>query len=81
MKRSEMIRLISNWLLESAPETYNMQFSYGRQLAAEDLLAKIESAGMLPPMSPTDRYKDRLYAQAALEYFKWEPEDDKKGEK
>jgi hypothetical protein len=53
VKKSEMIALISNWLLEVAPETYKSQSSIGRNIHAEDLLSTIEAAGMLPPTTAT----------------------------
>ncbi len=49
MKKSEMVRKISNLLLKLAPETYEEQSSYGRRLDAQAILEVIEKNGMLPP--------------------------------
>lgn len=59
MKRIEMIYIISNFLLENAPETYDEQSSYGRNIDAAALLDLIEENGMTPP------FVERIYTAFA----------------
>lgn len=53
MKRLEMIKYISEWLLHNAPDTYKGQDTLLRDADAVDLLDLIEHLGMQPPKIPT----------------------------
>lgn len=53
MKRIEMIKNISEWLLVNAPHTYEGQDAIFRDADAGDLLDLIEHLGMQPPSIPT----------------------------
>lgn len=53
MKRSEMVKKISDWLLSNAPETYVGKDEMFRKIDASDFLSYLESQGMQPPPVPT----------------------------
>lgn len=64
MKRSEMIKLISNVILHDSTE-----FSLTAK-EADVLLKAIEQAGMLPPYNENSQY----YSRADADGYEWELE-------
>jgi hypothetical protein len=52
MKRNEMVKYISEWLLHNAPNTYKGQDTMLLEADASDLLDLMEHLGMQPPKIP-----------------------------
>ena len=71
MKKSEMIKSISDWLIFNAPGEYCHYSTYGLGLEAKNLLDMLEEKGMLPPFSNKAAQKS---CQIDAPGFEWEEE-------
>lgn len=72
MKRSEMIKLISEFLIDDLPQDREYLWKYADRFS-NSLLNEIEEAGMLPPckLGIYDKYTSEIGEFC----FTWEPEE------
>ena len=81
MKRSEMVDIIRDFLVNDLPQDKEYLWKYGAEYA-ESLLREIEESGMTPPnihvSHKTWANRENLWDKATqfpVECFVWEPEE------